>query len=152
MSGWLLLLVLGWAVAYSVIYTSSQGNAAATDSNSLHVLPAYVSKEFTGLNERVFQLGRRHPIALKAWFTAGSVVAAVLMVGSTLYLIWNVMLLVAWRVVQVDVEAPLSSTSVMIPGVTMPLDAMWYLWIAIFLAASFVRHGHIHAILPNINI
>ncbi|ETW07855.1 hypothetical protein H310_02277 [Aphanomyces invadans] len=138
---WLLVVAVGWAVTYSVLFTASQGNANI-DRNTLHVLPAFVSKEFTWLNEWVFQLGRRHPIALKAWFTAGSVVAAILMVGSSAYVVWNAMVLVARHIVQVDVEAPLPTTSVMLPGVNMPLHAMWYLWIAIFLAASFHEFGH----------
>ncbi|KAH9108051.1 hypothetical protein LEN26_003146 [Aphanomyces euteiches] len=137
MTMWLALLGVLWAIAYSIKYALH-----GSSNDSVYILPAYISKEFTGLNERVFELGRQHATILKNWFTLGSVVSAMIMFGGTCYLLWNFVALAARAVAQVDVEAPLSSTSVMIPGVTMPFMSLGYLWIAIFLAVAFHEFGH----------
>ncbi|OQS07631.1 GPN-loop GTPase 1, partial [Thraustotheca clavata] len=79
---------------------------------------------------------------LKSWFSAGSIVAGLSMAIGTLYVTWTLVMLLVQKFVHVDVDVPLSDASIMIPGVTMPINATIYLWATVFIAVSFHEFGH----------
>ncbi|OQR96625.1 membrane-bound transcription factor site-2 protease-like [Achlya hypogyna] len=133
---WVAGLALGWAGVYTFLQMTT------TADENIHVLPAFVCKEISWFNERVFELGRQFPTALKTWFSVGSVVAAVGMTVGTAYVTWTLIMLVVQKLVSVQVDVPLSDASIMIPGVTMPMNATVYLWATVFLAVSFHEFGH----------
>ncbi|KDO33915.1 hypothetical protein SPRG_01794 [Saprolegnia parasitica CBS 223.65] len=133
---WVAGLALGWAGVYVFLHLS------ADDDNDIHVLPAFVCKEISWFNERVFELGRQYPTGLKTWFAAGSIVAGAGMAIGTVYITWTLVMLVVQKLARVEVDVPLSDASIMIPGVTMPMNATVYLWATVFLAVSFHEFGH----------